>query len=322
MEATFCSLCGVDDTERVLALRDYAFDGPGEFPLTRCRQCGLMYLNPRPSPAQMERYYPAAYSPYKSAIEDERWSLMRRVRRRNIRRYCRAVEQFSSRVPGRVLDVGCSTGIFLAEMRDAGWETYGVDLSPIAIAYARERFELEVFEGRLTDADLTAGQFTAATLWDVLEHTFNPVETLQTIHRLLEVNGIVVIAVPHYESWDRLIFGRHWIGYDAPRHLYVFPRDVLRDMLVRIGFDVVHIRCAFGGYYTFTASLRLWINQHVRHQPVRRLWLRLLDVPGLRLPFTPITAIADRLGRGNKLTIVARKVEPENSAVDDLTDAR
>lgn len=290
-------------------MRDYAFDGPGEFPLVRCRQCGLMYLNPRPSPAQMDRYYPDTYLPYKSAIEDERWSLMRWVRRRNIRQYRRAVERFSPRVPGRVLDVGCSTGIFLAEMRDAGWETYGVDTSLIAIAYARERFGLDAFEGRLTDADLPDDQFTAATLWDVLEHTFDPLETLQTIHRLLEMNGIVVIAVPHYESWDRQLFGRYWIGYDAPRHLHAFSRDVLRDALIRAGFDVVSMQCAFGGYYTFTASLRLWINQRVRHQTARKLWLRLLNVPGMRLPFVPITAVADRLGRGNKLTVVARKTD-------------
>ncbi|MCP4535529.1 MAG: class I SAM-dependent methyltransferase [Chloroflexi bacterium] len=309
METTFCSLCEADDAERLLTLRDYGFDGPGEFPLVRCRQCGLMYLNPRPGPAQMDHYYPADYLPYKSAIEDERWALMRWVRRYNIRQRRRAVERFSRHVPRRVLDVGCSTGIFLAEMRDAGWETYGVDISPIAIAYARERFGLDAFEGLLADADLPAGQFTAVTLWDVLEHTFDPLETLQTIHRLLKADGIVVIAVPHYESWDRQLFGRYWIGYDAPRHLHVFSRDILRDMLDRAGFDVVHAQCAFGGYYTFTASLRLWINQRVRHQTARKLWLCLLSIPGMRLPFMPITAIADRLGRGSKLTIVARKTD-------------
>ena len=316
METTFCSLCGADDAEQLLILRDYAFDGPGEFPLLRCRRCGLIYLNPRPTPAQMGDYYPAAYLPYKSAIEDERWALMRWMRRRNIRQYRRAVEEFSPRVPGRVLDVGCSTGIFMAEMRDAGWETNGVDLSPVAIKYARERFGLDAFEGRLADADLPDGQFSAATLWDVLEHTYNPVETLQTIHRLLEANGIVVIAVPHYEGWDRQLFGRCWIGYDAPRHLHVFSRAVLGDMLARAGFEVVRAQCAFGGYYTFTASLRLWINQHVRRQAARKLWFRLLNVPGLRIPFMPITAIADRLGRGNKLMVVAHKV------VGCKTDAR
>ncbi len=310
MEAVVCNLCGVSDTECVRILHDFAFGRPGKFPLVRCRRCGLMYLNPRPSPAQMGRYYPITYLPYKSAIEDERWALMRWVRRRNIRRYRHVVEQFSPRVPGRVLDVGCSTGIFLAEMRDACWEPYGVDPSPIAVVYARRRFGLEVFEGRLLDAGLTEGQFAAATLWDVLEHTFNPLETLRIVHRLLEVDGIVVMAIPHYESWDRMIFGQYWIGYDAPRHLYVFPRDVLRDMLARVGFEIVRMRCAFGGYYTFVASLRLWINQHVHWQPVRTLLLRLFDIPGLRYLFSPLAAVADLLGQGNKLEVIARKVEP------------
>jgi len=310
MEEVTCALCGVKDTRRVLTLRDFAFGVPGEFTLVRCCRCGLMYLNPRPSPAQMSRYYPATYLPYKSAIEDEQWTLMRWVRRRNIRRYRQVVEELSPRVPGRILDVGCSTGIFLAEMRNADWETYGIDPSPVAVAYARQRFGLEVFEGPLSEADLATERFTVVTMWDVLEHTFNPLKILKSIHQLLETEGIVVITIPSYESWDRLLFGRYWIGYDAPRHLYVFPREVLQSMLTHVGFEIVHLRCAFGGYYTFIASLRLWINQHIRNPFMRNIWFQLLNVPGLRLPFFPVTTVAGWLGKGNKLEVVARKIKP------------
>jgi 2-polyprenyl-3-methyl-5-hydroxy-6-metoxy-1,4-benzoquinol methylase len=312
----------MDDTEHLLTLRDFAFGEPGEFPLVRCRRCGLIYLKRRPSPAQMARYYPTAYLPYKSAIEDERWALMRWARRRNIRRYCSVIEQFSPRAPGRVLDIGCSTGIFLAEMRNAGWEPYGIDLSPTAVVYARRRFGLPVFEGQLSDANLAAGRFTAATLWDVLEHTFNPLDILQTVHRLLEMDGIIAITVPHYESWDRLFFGQYWIGYDAPRHLYVFPREALSDMLVQTGFEIVHTRCAFGGYFTSVASLRLWLNQHLRQPAAYELLSRLISVPGIRFLFSPWDTLVDRLGRGNKLEVIARKVEPASKASQIcMTDA-
>jgi SAM-dependent methyltransferase len=193
-------------------------------------------------------------------------------------------------------------------MRDAGWEATGIDLSPTAIAYARQRFGLQVFEGQLADAGLAAEQFTAATLWDVLEHTFNPLETLQTLHRLLETDGIVVITVPHYESWDRLIFGRQWIGYDAPRHLYVFTRTSLCSILRQAGFEVESMRCAFGGYFTTVASLRLWFNAHVRTPVLREALYRLISIHGVRFLFSPWDLLVDKMGRGNKLEVIGRKV--------------
>ncbi len=152
MENTTCSLCGASDVERVLTLQDYGHGIPGKFPLVRCRQCGLLYLTPRPLPQEMARYYPEDYAPYKTAIEDEKWGLMRWVRRRNIGMYRQLVAQYAPDSPKTILDVGCSTGIFLADMRSAGWQVQGIETSHSVATYARERFGLDILEGRLPDS--------------------------------------------------------------------------------------------------------------------------------------------------------------------------
>jgi len=286
-------------------LQDYAFGLPGEFILVQCVDCGLLYLQQRPKASEIEMFYPTEYLPYKLDIEDERWRLMRWVRRRNIRKYRQVVEKFSARVPGRVLDIGCSTGIFLAEMKEAGWDAYGVELNPNAAEYARSHFGLDVSIGTLEEADLDKDTFTAVTFWDVLEHTRDPQETLCRVHTLLNNKGILIMTVPNYDSWDRHLFKRYWVGYDAPRHFYVFPRPVLSRLLSQAGFEVLRMRCAFGGYHTTAASVRLWLSQV--SPLLRTLIISLLEIPMMRLPFLPFEIITDALNVGGKLEVVARK---------------
>jgi SAM-dependent methyltransferase len=84
----------------------------------------------------------------------------------------RALEQIESHAPGRgrLLDLGCWVGFLLAEARDRGWRTAGVEPSEFASAYARERLGLEVITGDLLATALPAGSFDAVAMGDVIEH--------------------------------------------------------------------------------------------------------------------------------------------------------
>ncbi|MFQ5580527.1 MAG: class I SAM-dependent methyltransferase, partial [Nitrospiria bacterium] len=304
---TLCPLCQADQTTQPLALRDWGYGGPGCFSMVRCLHCGVRYLNPRPTPTQMATYYPSHYTPYKTAIEDEPWTLMRWMRRRKIVQKRRLVERFSKGDAGHILDLGCSTGIFLAEMKGAGWQAKGVELNAEAAAYAQRRFGLDVVVGRLLEVTLPIATFDVVTMWDVLEHTFEPLATLQQAHDLLKPGGIVACTVPNEHSFDRLLFGATWVGYDAPRHLTVFSPDTLRRALVKAGFQVLTLRCGFGGYFSFISSFTIWLNRNVSSRRVREALLRLVHLPGLRLPFAPFFGGLDWIGWGNELFVVGRK---------------
>ena len=309
MEITSCSLCGSENAESIVVLRDYGYTIPGQFPLVRCQDCGLLYLTPRPKPENMEHYYPESYTPYKTAIEDESWALMRWVRRRNIGQYRRIVEKYTPVSRKKILDVGCSTGIFLAEMRSTGWQTQGIELSTSAAQYAQERFGLDISAGRLTEVYQTIRpeSLSAATMWDVLEHTYDPLQTLRILNTRLMLDGIVVLTIPHWESLDRKLFGHYWIGYDAPRHLHVFTRAILKKLLDQAGYEILRMRCSFGGYYSTLPSLKHWGNSNISSQNRRRILYRFLEIPGLRYITLPYDIMLDVLGLGNKLLIIAKK---------------
>jgi len=305
MEEINCNLCSADDPQLIGVVHDIAFDIPGEFPLVRCRRCGLIYLKERPTPEEIGNYYPSSYKPYRQALEDERYFLIRWARKRNIRKRRKVIEKYCPQIPGRILDVGCSTGIFLNEMHQAGWKTKGVEINQAAANYARQRFGLEVDNGTLLDTKFHPKSFKAITFWDVIEHTYNPLKTLQYTNYLLEDNGIVALTIPHWNSLDRTLFGMEWIGFDAPRHLYVFPQNTLQDMLEQAGFRFLKAWSGLGGYYTFLASLRLWLRLHLPKQG--RTIMNILEVPGIRFFFQPFFSVNDWLGIGGTLVVIALK---------------
>ncbi|MGQ9876782.1 MAG: class I SAM-dependent methyltransferase [Chloroflexus sp.] len=227
---------------------------PGTFHFVRCCYCGTLYQWPRLPWQQLQRYYEGDYDSYVTALNDEK-SLLRRLTRRiytvKMRRF---VEQFCS--SGVLLDIGCGTGVFLEEMQmSRKWQLYGVEPTLSAATYVRERFSIPVINERVESAFLPDETFDVVTMWNVFEHLENPRLALQKIHRSLKTEGILIIAVPNYESLSRVIFGKYWCGWDLPRHLFVFPRAVLIWLLNQNGFRVLDSRCFIGSYALFNHSL-------------------------------------------------------------------
>ncbi len=162
LELIPCNLCGADDADLLFYGRDRLHDLPGEFRIVRCRQCGLIYLNPRPIAGEIGRYYPADYHPYVAPVRAAQHRVSRWDQRYGLYKRLRAVAALQPR--GRLLDVGCGTGDFITFAREQGWQVQGVELSESAAAFCRDQLDLPVVTGDLLAAGLPAGQFDVVTL--------------------------------------------------------------------------------------------------------------------------------------------------------------
>ena len=247
-------MCGADCGTLLFEGADLFHAGAGRFRLLTCQGCGHIYQNPRPTADTIDMYYPDTYMPFQKAIADEpRW--WRRLDRRYGRyRRCVAVHRAAGG-PGRLLDVGCATGIFLDGMRRFGWDVRGVEPSRVAAEYARRRFGLAVFCGRLEEAGFADRSFDAITLWDVLEHVHEPRQMLSAIARLLRPGGLLVLSLPNPDSLEAWLLGRFWAGWDLPRHLNLFRPLLLRAHLAKLGFGVEATRSFVHGYALLVMSL-------------------------------------------------------------------
>ena len=177
--------------------------------------------------------------------------------------------------------------------------------------YARRRFGLTVFQGTLKESPYEPVSFDVITFWDVLEHTFSPAEELAHAAQLLRPGGLLVANVPNWQSLDRRLWGRYWIGLDPPRHLFVFTRDTLTTLLTNAGYNVLDWACFLSGYFSSVISLERWLRVKAPRlaRPVRRM----LDIPGMRLLFEPWFTPLNWLGRGPVITVFARKITPEHN---------
>ncbi|MBN1661684.1 MAG: class I SAM-dependent methyltransferase [Anaerolineae bacterium] len=303
--STSCHSCGADDASFLFEGWDRLHGQPGRFRVVGCRQCGLIYLNPRPTPAEIGRYYPQDYRPYIAPVRAASKRVTRWDARYGLYKRLRVV---SARQPGgRLLDVGCATGDFLAFAHEHGWETHGVELVESAAAYCRDILGLHVVTGDLLDAAYPDDHFDVITLWNVFEHLYAPAATLHELKRIVKPGGWLVMAVPNPDSLDAHLFGPAWAGYDVPRHLYTFPTRVLHQLLSREGFKVVDRRCVDSSHFIFFLSLRFWLMDHPAWARLVSWAQRLEQSRVVRLLTAPYFRLVDILGQGPVVTVVARQ---------------
>ncbi len=303
-----CAACGVSATQPHLVVRDRLAVAPDErFAIVCCAGCGLLRLDPRPAEEELLSFYPEDYAPFERVIHEEPSALRRWMRRRYLAKRVREVGRFAP-TPGRALDVGCATGLFLDALRARGWKVTGVEPSDFAARYARERLGLAVHQGMLDDAPFAERSFELITLWHVLEHLPDPAASLQRLRSLLVPGGVVALTVPNAGGWDARLWGAWWAGWDAPRHLYHFTPATLSRLLHDAGFQVMARR-------SFTDRHGMWVLSaaaRARAFPTsrgHRLLYRMLATLPAQLLTYPYFLLAERANRSSAITLFARRPE-------------
>lgn len=150
--------------------------------------------------------------------------------------------------PGRVLDVGCSSGYLARPLVDAGARVVGVELDPAAAEQARSVCE-EVVVGDVESLDLPLepASFDVVLCGDVVEHLRDPGAALARLRPLLRPGGRLVLTTPNVANWAMrlgLLVGR-WRyterGILDRTHTHLFTRATLVETLKRAGYDVVDL---------------------------------------------------------------------------------
>jgi SAM-dependent methyltransferase len=224
-------VCGAEDCVPVGIGEDFEYHtSPDTFIAMRCRSCGLIYLDPRPAPAELTRIYPSNYHAFD--FSPERFGFVYRVRRwleaRRALQWCRGLA-----ADARILDVGCGDGFHLRLLRDfgqPGWTLEGIDASDRAVDAAR-RAGLTVHHGTVEQLELPPASYDLVLLIATIEHVDDPAGVLRAVHRLLKPGGRAVIVTDNTATLDFAVFGgRHWGGYHFPRHFNLFNRATLERL--------------------------------------------------------------------------------------------
>jgi len=270
-QVTACLWCGSENCEPFIGgVRDWFFDCvPGEFAFARCRECGSLVLQNRPTAAHLEKAYRGYYTHANEQQAAPGKGLVQRIGRVLASAYARRRYSQSSRIgdaafaglfglfpvrraeidaiyrhlpsmPSDVLDYGCGNGEFMVRAAALGHRAIGVDFDPAAVTTARNR-GLAVFEPSAQQSAEFAGRFDLITAVHVVEHVPDPLVLLRDFRGWLKPGGQLFLEMPNAGAAGLGTHGKFWRGLEAPRHFSLPSEAGLRHALGQAGFELVMI---------------------------------------------------------------------------------
>ena len=316
LEAAVC-VCGEPGaTPRRVQSRDEMTGRP--FTYVQCAACGTDRVSPRPRPADIGGYYSDSYAShvvrpdsraqqvkhliYRAFYAPQNdlgpWRPLLQLLLYPLRGHC--VMPFKPIQPRRVFEFGAATGNDLALFRAEGWAVDGCEPSARACQIAAQR-GITIQNCPAEQAQLPPGGYSAVVLNNVLEHLHDPAAVLAKCAQGLMSGGSLILILPNHASWSARLFGGSWPGYDAPRHLWGFTPESLSAAVQRSGLVVDRVHHLFPGRWVWRSSLD---GRHLA-TPVAR-W-RIRHAAALSLALLPFGWLAAAVGRGDFMTLVARK---------------
>jgi SAM-dependent methyltransferase len=151
---------------------------------------------------------------------------------------------------GTILDVGCATGLFLADFaHKLDWRARGVELTLPAAEQARRR-GIQVHVGDTRSASFGANSFDVITVLDTFYYFPHPAAELGEFGRILKPDGFLALELPwaHSRIWQRhsmtgKILNRHRVPLlESSDHLFYYTPKSVSRLLAGCGFVVQAIR--------------------------------------------------------------------------------
>ena len=301
-----CQICSGTKQKMVFKGSDQFHEIPGEFYVYECENCHLFTTHPILSSDEIEKFYPEDYLCYLPAIEDET-NLFRKIDRSFSQKKRINIIQKKPKGKGRILDIGCATGIDLSGLQKEGWECFGVEPNSMAAEYARERFGLNVINGYLEDIKFQDNYFDLVTIFDVLEHVPNPISFVSEVHRILKPSGWLIATLPNSDALERHIFGKYWLGWDIPRHYRTFNPKNIKAFLSTRNFHNIHVFSFTGRHGAFMMSLRFWLKSEKNNRLDGKLMEFIFGSFVLRIIMLPLFLLLEKINKSTIMSFYAQK---------------
>lgn len=264
-----CPVCGSSKFNKVLTASDYLVSNES-FEIMECNDCSLRFTSPIPNKNEIGNYYESdkyiSHAKRVTSLFDIVYKIVRKFTLHSKRKIVRRIAQNQS---GTLLDIGCGTGEFLKTMQQSGWEVTGVEEG----AEVREIAETNTDSTIMNQKGFFKSEqkYDVITLWHSLEHLNTLTRFLEKISISLNANGVIIIAVPNYKSYDAEYYKQDWAAYDVPRHLYHFSPETMVKLMKKYNFKLIQSQqMPFDPFYV---ALLSELSVRKKHNIIKALWI-------------------------------------------------
>ena len=208
-----------------------------------CAGCNVQRIYPYPAETELAAYYNDKYLEKKcTGSVSHLLRFSQEYRPTVFNEYAQSVADVGLTkamvLNSKILDFGCADGIFLDWLRSLGADRAqlgGIDISEDMVELARQKGHRAVsVEAK---GEFSGEKFDLVTLWDVLEHLLNPVETLRNLANFLKPGAYLLLQTPRVGLLSDIL-KESFEHYLPIEHIHLFPRQTLIDCVTSIGYSV------------------------------------------------------------------------------------
>lgn len=269
-----CPSCDSDLISPKLTAKDYTVSAE-RFEIWQCGKCSMRFTQNIPDKFTIAKYYRSEnYISHTDTKKGFINSLYHIIRKRTLDQKRNLIQHFTGMQKGRLLDIGAGTGAFTAHLKNAGWQSVGLEPDEDTRHRALALYGFSLLESNQL-FKLPANSFDAVTMWHVLEHVHDLHEYMEQIRTVLQPAGKAFIAVPNYTSPDAQTYGQYWAGYDVPRHLYHFSPSSMKSLLQKHGMKLCTMKPMW--YDSFYVSMLSEQYKHNSPGHITAFWNGLLS---------------------------------------------
>lgn len=211
-----------------LTVKDHSISNE-EFQLYRDEPLDLVFTYPQPKETDLAKYYESddyiSHTDAKRSLFEIAYHI---IKNRALKNKLSLINK-RQKTKGTLLDIGAGTGDFLALAKINDWKTIGIEPNEKAKRIAKNKGVSFIENSEL----IPNHSVDVITMWHVLEHVPDIERQIKELKRLLKPTGIIIIAVPNFNSYDAKHYGIFWAAYDVPRHLWHFSKKAIKTLFER-----------------------------------------------------------------------------------------
>jgi len=224
-----CNLCGTDESQVLFRVEGLN--------IVECERCGLVFVNPRLPQEVVNERYSGSY------FEQDYIPKVTNYYLSNPNAYdslLADLEYYGKR--GSLLDIGSGTGDLLNAASAKGWDVLGVELSPYAAQYAKQRYGVDVLVGDLYSVELPKERFDVVTMVEVIEHLADPLAAIKKASGSLRPGGLLYLTTPNFHGIGVRLLGADAAGIWPREHLYYFTPRTATKLIEVVGMCCIRLR--------------------------------------------------------------------------------